>query len=373
MNHDFSFRQKSIAKLARDFAQNELAPNYSQRDSRYLLNRGLYNKAADLGLCGIPWPEQYGGMGADYISYILACEELCQVDDGLGFSVAATCMLFGWPVFTYGSEEQKQKWLTPTNKHNKMGAFCLSEPAAGSDISNLRTTALKQGESYIINGCKAFVSNGGEADYYLIIAATKYGLSAFVAEKNTPGLGFGPPEYKLGSRTLPTCKVFMKDLILSQNNLLGREGQGMEILANTVHGGRFSVAALALGLCRAALRHSLDYAKKKTSPGQATQFMLADMATLTEALALMVYRVGWLRDNGHIGGLEASYAKLFGAKISALVTSQAIDILGNYGCCEDYPVERLLRGSRMTGLAGGTTQTQQMIIARNLLADRSKT
>ncbi len=380
MKLTFTEQQMEIAALARRFAEKELEPSLAARDQASQASRSLYNKAAALGLSSILWPQKYGGLSADHMSHILACEQMCQVDDGFAFGLIATTMLFAWPVFTYGTEAQKQKWFAPTCRQGKLGAFCLTEAMAGSNAASLQTTASFDRDSYVINGAKALISNAGLADYYLIIANTMrngapMGISAFLAEKGTPGLSFGPPDRKLGTRTLVTGPVVFSNLRLPLENLLGQEGQGLEIAMNIVGGGRLSVAALGLGLSRAALRHSLEYSKQRQQFGrplcanQALAFMLADMATEVEALALMVYRAAWQKDLNLPGAaLAATKAKRLAAETSMRVAGNALQIFGGYGYLENYPVARILRNCGMVALGGGTTQIQQLIIAHDLLS-----
>lgn len=378
MNFEFTDGQKAIQKVARDFALKELAPGLAERDEKAFFDRALYDKAADLGLNAIVVPPEYGGIGEDFVAYILACEEICKVDDGIGSGLAVNTSLFTVPVLANGTEEQKQKWATPMATQKKMGAFCLTEPGAGSDAAMQQSVAVKDGDSYVINGSKVFITNGGEADFYLIFAMTDRsqglkGITAFLAEKGTPGLNFGKIEHKLGLHTSVTREVIFQDLRIPQENRLGKEGEGFKIAMTTLDGGRISVAAQALGIAAAALEHSLKYTKERVqfgkpiSANQGVQFMLADMAIAVNASRHMIYHAAWLKSTGRSYSKEAAMAKTFASDSAMWVASDAVQLFGGYGYTREYPVERLMRNAKICQIYEGTNQIQRMVIAGSIL------
>ena len=364
-------QQSAIQEMARAFAHEFLTPTVARRDRLRLVDGSLYEKAAALGLNAVFWPKKYGGLNADYTSYMLACVELSKADDGFAFCLTASSMLFGWPVLAFGTEEQKQRWL----RQAKMGAFCLSEKKAGSNAAALRTTARRDNDHYIINGAKVFVTNACEADFFLVITKTAHDeSSAFVIEKDTPGLKL-EAQAKMGVNTVSMGTVSFHDLRIPAANLLGKPGQGMKIAMAVVNGGRLSISAQALGICLSALKLCLHYGKELHYQGralmdyQATQFTLADMATRIEALRLLLYRLAWLRDQNREHSLEAASTKLCGARTAIAVTSQAMQILSDYSYLVECDLERLYRNAHMLAYGGGTSQIQRLIIARHLLRD----
>jgi alkylation response protein AidB-like acyl-CoA dehydrogenase len=378
MNFELSGTQKAIQKLARDFAAKELAPTVVERDENDIFGRDVIDKAGALGITTLPFPEEYGGGGADYVSYILALEEICKVDDGIGTALAVNTGLFGWPVYKYGTEEQKQKWLKPMATENKLCAFCLTEPGAGSDAAMQQTVAVLEGDNYIINGSKIFITNAGDAEFYLIFAMTDKskglkGISAFLAEKGTPGLDFGKTEHKLGIHTSVTREVIFQNLKVPKSGLLGKEGEGFKIAMTTLDGGRISIAAQAVGIAQAAIDHAIKYTKERVqfgkpiSSNQGLQWMIADMQTAVDAARLLTLRAADMKDRGEAFGKEAAMAKLFAGDTAMWVTTDAVQLFGGYGYTREYPVERLMRNAKITQIYEGTNQVQRMVIAASIL------
>jgi alkylation response protein AidB-like acyl-CoA dehydrogenase len=378
MNFELSSTQKAIQKLARDFAAKELAPSVAERDENDIFGRDLIDKAGTLGITGLPFPEEYGGGDADYVSYILAMEEVCKVDDGIGTALAVNTGLYGWPVCNYGTEEQKQKWLKPMLEKNKLAAFALTEPGAGSDAAMQQTVAVADGGYYVLNGSKIFITNAGDAELYLIFAMTDKskglkGISAFLAEKGTPGLDFGKTEHKMGIHTSLTREIIMQDMRIPKANLLGKEGEGFKIAMTTLDGGRISIAAQAVGIAQAAIDHAIKYTKERVQFGkpiasnQGLQWMLADMQTAVDAARLLTLRAADMKDRKEPFSKEAAMAKLFAGDTAMWVTTDAVQLFGGYGFTKEYPVERLMRNAKITQIYEGTNQVQRMVIAGSIL------
>jgi len=370
--------QKMVQKLARDFAEKRLAPTVSERDHKEEFSRTLADEMGELGLTGICFPEEYGGSGGDVMSYILAVEELSKADDGIGITLSATVSLCAWPIYAYGTEEQKQKYLVPLAEGEKLGAFGLTEPNAGTDAAGQQTVAVLDGEDYIINGSKIFITNGGEAETYIIFAMTDKskgmkGISAFIMEKDMPGFSFGKKEHKMGIHTSLTNELVFQDVRLPKENLLGKVGEGFKIAMSTLDGGRIGVAAQALGIAQAALDHAIKYSKERVQFGQpiaknqAIAFMMADMATKIDAARLLIYRAAYLKDQGLPYSKEAAMAKMYASDIAMEVTSDAVQIYGGYGYSREYPVERLMRNAKITQIYEGTNQVQRMVISGAIL------
>ena len=370
--------QKMVQKLARDFAEKRLAPTVSERDHKEEFSRTLTDEMGELGLTGICFPEEYGGSGGDVMSYILAVEELSKADDGIGITLSATVSLCAWPIYAYGTEEQKQKYLVPLAEGEKLGAFGLTEPNAGTDAAGQQTVAVLDGEDYIINGSKIFITNGGEAETYIIFAMTDKskgmkGISAFIMEKDMPGFSFGKKEHKMGIHTSLTNELVFQDVRLPKENLLGKVGEGFKIAMSTLDGGRIGVAAQALGIAQAALDHAIKYSKERVQFGQpiaknqAIAFMMADMATKIDAARLLIYRAAYLKDQGLPYSKEAAMAKMYASDIAMEVTTDAVQIYGGYGYSREYPVERLMRNAKITQIYEGTNQVQRMVISGAIL------
>ena len=378
MDFQLTEDQKMVQKLARDFAEKKLTPTVSERDDKEEFSRALTNELGEIGLTGICFPENYGGSGGDVLSYILAVEEISKADDGIGITLSASVSLCATPIYTYGTEEQKLKYLVPLVEGEKLGAFGLTEPDAGTDASGQKTVAVLDGDDYVLNGSKIFITNAGEADTYIVFAMTDKskgmkGITAFIVEKDMPGFSFGKKERKMGIHTSLTNELVFQDVRVPKENLLGEVGGGFKIAMATLDGGRIGVAAQALGLAEAALDHAIKYSKERVQFGQpiaknqAISFMLADMATKIEAARLLVYRAANLKDQGLSYSKEAAMAKMFASDIAMEVTSDAVQIFGGYGYSKDYPVERLMRNAKITQIYEGTNQVQRMVISGSIL------
>ncbi len=371
--------QSLLREMVREFAEKEVAPSARQRDEEERFDRGLmFDRLAELGLTGIVFPEEYGGAGADYISYAIAVEELSRVCASTGVTLSAHLSLGSNPIYLFGSEEQKQEFLTPLAEGRKMGAFGLTEPSAGSDAGGTRTTAVKQGDSWILNGSKIFITNAGEAEIYVVFARTDkdaqkhHGISAFIVEKGTPGFSFGKKEQKMGIRSSPTMELIMQDCRVPAENLLGPEGEGFKVAMKTLDGGRIGIASQALGIARGALEAAVAYAKERkqfeTPIGkfQGVQFQLADMATRVEAAQLLVYNAAYRAGNGMAYSQQSAMAKLMASETAMRVTTQAVQILGGYGYTREFPVERMMRDAKITEIYEGTSEVQRMVIGSAL-------
>ena len=378
MDFKLSEEHEMLRKMVRDFAENEVAKTAAERDETETFDRSIFDQMAELGLTGIPWPEEYGGIGADYLSYIIAVEELSRVDASIGVTLSAHTSLACWPIYKFGTEEQKQKFLRPMAEGKKIGAYGLTEPGSGSDAGAMRTTAKRDGDHYIINGNKIFITNGGEADIYVVFALTNpelkhKGTTAFIIEKGTPGFSFGKKEKKLGIRSSPTLELIFEDCRVPAENVLGEEGQGFKIAMMTLDGGRNGIAAQAVGIAQGALDAAIAYAKERKQFGkpigaqQAIGFKLADMATKVEAARLLTYQAAWLESNGLPYGQASAMSKLFAGDTAMEVTTEAVQVFGGYGYTKDYPVERFMRDAKITQIYEGTNEIQRLVISRALL------
>ncbi|WNC14568.1 acyl-CoA dehydrogenase [Brevibacillus brevis] len=380
MNFQLTEEHEMLRKMIRDFAENQVAPTAAERDEEERFDRSIFEQMAELGLTGIPWPEKYGGAGADYLSYVIAVEELSRVDASIGVTLSAHVSLASWPLYKFGSEEQKQKFLRPLAEGKKMGAYCLTEPGSGSDSAGMRTTAVRDGDHYILNGSKIFITNAGEAEIYIVFAVTNpelkhKGISAFIVEKGMDGFTMGKKEKKLGIRSSPTLAVNFEDVRVPAENLLGEEGQGFKIAMMTLDGGRNGIAAQALGIAQGAYEHALGYAKERNQFGkpiaslQAIQFKLADMATKIEASRLLTYQAAWLEDQGLPYGKASAMSKVFAGDTAMEVTTEAVQVFGGYGYTREYPVERFMRDAKITQIYEGTNEIQRVVISNYLLKE----
>lgn len=378
MNFQFTEEQLMIKETARKFAAEELAPKASERDEREEFPHEEVKKLAELGFMGMMVSEKYGGAGLDTISYVLAMEEISKVDASVGVIMSVNNSLVCWPIETFGTEEQKLKYLPKLARGELLGAFCLSEPEAGSDASNQRTTAVKDGEFYILNGTKNFITNGVYANVLIVFAQTdrekgSKGISAFIVDKDLPGVIVAKKEKKLGIRSSDTAQIVFEDCKVPACNRLGEEGIGFKIAMTTLNGGRIGIAAQALGIAQASLEASIKYAKERKTFGkflaehQAIQFKIADMATKIEAARLLTLLAAWKKDRGERYVKEASMAKLFASQVAVEAALEAVQIYGGYGYIKDFPVERYLRDSKITEIYEGTSEIQRIIIARELL------
>lgn len=380
MNFQLTEEQEMIRKMVRDFAENELKPGAGERDENEYFDRAIFDKMAELGITGIPWPEQYGGAEADFLSYVIAVEELSRVDASIGVTLSAHVSLASWPIYKFGTEEQKQKYLRPLAEGKKIGAYGLTENGAGSDASSLKTKAIKDGSDYIIDGNKIFITNGEVADIYVIFAVTdpdqgNKGISAFIVEKGMEGFTFGKKEKKLGIRSSTTVELRFDQVRVPQENLLGAEGEGFKIAMMTLDGGRNGIAAQAVGIAQGALDEALNYAKERVQFGkpiakqQAIQFKLADMAAKVEAARLLTYQAAWFEDNKLPYGKYSAIAKLVAGDTAMEVTTEAVQVFGGYGYTRDYPVERMMRDAKITQIYEGTNEIQRVVIANYLLKE----
>lgn len=371
--------QSLLRDMVRDFAESEILPSAKERDENERFDRPLmFDRLADLGLTGIVFPEEYGGAGADYISYAIAVEELSRVCASTGVTLSAHLSLGSNPIFLFGSEQQKEQFLIPLAKGTKMGAFGLTETSAGSDAGGTRTTAVRDGDSWILNGSKIFITNAGEADTYIVFARTDkdaekhHGISAFIVEKGSPGFSFGKKEQKLGIRSSPTMEILFDQCRIPLTNLLGEEGSGFKIAMKTLDGGRIGIASQALGIAQGALDAAVAYAKerkqfnKSISSFQGVQFQLADMATQIEAARLLVYNAGYRASKGLSYSQQSAMAKLMASETAMKVTTQAVQILGGYGYTRDFPVERMMRDAKITEIYEGTSEIQRLVIGSSL-------
>ncbi|ERM17018.1 acyl-CoA dehydrogenase [Brevibacillus laterosporus] len=380
MDFRLNEEQEMLRKMIREFAEEHIAPTAAERDEEERFDRSIFEQMAELGLTGIPWDEKYGGAGADYLSYVLAVEELSRVDASIGVTLSAHVSLASWPIYKFGTEEQKQTFLRPLAEGKKMGAYCLTEAGSGSDSAGMRTTAVRDGDHYILNGNKIFITNAGEAEIYIVFAVTNpelkhKGVTAFLLEKDMPGFSMGKKEKKLGIRSSLTLEVIMEDVRVPVANRLGEEGQGFKIAMMTLDGGRNGIAAQALGIAQGAFEHALSYAKERIQFGkpiaalQAIQFKLADMATQIEAARLLTYQAAWLEDKGLPYGKASAMSKVFAGDIAMQVTTEAVQVFGGYGYTREYPVERFMRDAKITQIYEGTNEIQRVVISNLLLKE----
>lgn len=379
MNFELSEEQSLIREMVRNFAETEIAPSARERDEEERFDRALmFDKLAGLGLTGIIFPEVYGGADADYISYAIAVEELSRVCASTGVTLSAHLSLGANPIYLFGSEEQKKQFLVPLARGEKLGAFGLTEPAAGSDAGGTKTSAVKDGDEWIVNGTKIFITNGGDAETYVIFARTDkdakkhHGISAFIIEKGTPGFSFGKKEQKLGIRSSPTLELVFADCRVPAANMLGEEGSGFKIAMKTLDGGRIGIASQALGIAQGALDQAIAYAKERKQFNttianfQGVQFQLADMATQVEASRLLVYMAAYRASAGLSYSQSSAMAKLMASETAMKVTTQAVQILGGYGYTREFPVERMMRDAKITEIYEGTSEIQRLVIGSSL-------
>ncbi|WP_174614964.1 acyl-CoA dehydrogenase [Virgibacillus ihumii] len=377
MDFQLTEEQEMLRKMVRDFAKNEVEPTAAERDEEERFDRKIFDKMAELGLTGIPWQEEYGGIGADFVSYVIAVEELSRVCASTGVTLSAHLSLASWPIYKYGNEEQKKTFLYRLATGEALGAYALSEPGSGSDAANMKTVAKKDGDDYILNGNKVWITNGGVADLYLVFAITDpearhKGISAFIVEKGTEGFTFGKKEKKLGIRSSPTTELIFENCRVPKENMLGAEGDGFKIAMTTLDGGRNGIAAQALGIAQGALDAATDYAKEREQFGkpiaanQGISFKLADMATEVEASRLLTYQAAWLESEGKPYGKASAMSKLFAGDAAMRITVEAVQVFGGYGYTKDYPVERYMRDAKITQIYEGTNEIQRLVIGRML-------
>lgn len=378
MNFELTEDQLAVQEVAREFAEKRLKPRAEEFDAEAKFDMAVLREMGELGLLGISLPEEYGGGGMDAVSYMIAAEELTRGCASHAAAIGLSNSLYGFPLVTFGTEEQGKKYLPGVCAGEKVGAFAITEPGAGSDAANLTTTFKKKDGGYILNGTKIFITMGAMADNVIVFAISKKGsgprgISAFLVDKETPGFEIGTIEKKMGLKASPTTELIFSDCFVPQENLLGKEGQGFRIAMATLDGGRISCGAMGVGLAQAAFDVALKYSKEREQFGkpisafQAIQFHLADMSIMIDNARLLVYRAAWLKDQGKPYSLEAAQAKLYASEISTKVTHKAIQILGGYGYIREYQVERMYRDARVTELFEGTSEVQRLVIARYLL------
>ena len=377
-------KQHEMARtLFKEFAEKEVKPLAQEVDETEVFPRGTVEKMAKAGFLGIPVPREYGGQGCDPLTYAMCVEELSKVCGTTGVIVSAHTSLCCDPIMTYGTEEQKQKYLVPLAKGEKLGAFGLTEPGAGTDAQGQQTKAVLDGDEWVLNGSKIFITNGKEADVYVIFAVTgvvtdkkgrnKKLISAFIVEKGTPGFTFGTKEKKMGIRGSSTYELIFTDCRIPKENLLGQEGKGFGIAMHTLDGGRIGIAAQALGIAEGALERTVEYVKERKQFGRAigafqnTQFQLADMATRVQAAQLLVYRAAMAKATQKVYSVEAAQAKLYAAEVAMEVTTKAVQLHGGYGYIREYDVERMMRDAKITEIYEGTSEVQRMVISGALL------
>jgi len=378
MNFELTEEQRAIRDLARDFAQKEIVPIASKHDESGEFPAATIKKMGELGLMGIEIPPEYGGAGLDCVSYVLAMEEISKADASHGTIMSVNNSLFCYGLKKFSSDEQKKKFLIPVASGKKIGAYSLTEPQSGSDAGNMKTGAVRDGDAYIINGRKSWVTSGPVADYIVLFAATQpelkhRGTAAFIVDTKLPGFALGKTEPKLGIRASATCEITYENYRVPVSHRIGEEGDGFKIAMTVLDAGRIGIAAQALGIAQAAYEASVAYAKQREAFGQhiaefqAIQFMLADMAMRIEASRLLIYNAALKKDRGEKFSKEASMAKLYASETAMWVTTKAIQVHGGIGYSKELPIERYFRDAKITEIYEGTSEIQRMIIARSVL------
>lgn len=382
---DFTLEKKHemARELFKQFTENEVKPLAQEVDETECFPTETVKKMQKNGFLGIPVPKEYGGQGCDILTYVMCVEELSKACATTGVIVSAHTSLCIDPIMTYGTEEQKQKYVRPLASGEKLGAFALTEPEAGTDAQGARTKAVLDGDEWVLNGSKCFITNGKEADIYIIIAVTditedkkgrkKKSFSAFIVEKGTPGFSFGAKEKKMGIRGSATYELIFEDCRIPKDNLLGPQGKGFSIAMHTLDGGRIGIAAQALGIAEGALDRAVEYVKERKQFGknlasfQNTQFKIADMATRVEAAQLLVYKAAMAKMTQKTYSVEAAKAKLFAAETAMAVTTECVQLFGGYGYIREYDVERMMRDAKITEIYEGTSEVQRMVISSSIL------
>ena len=377
MNFQLTEEQIMIQKVVRDFAAKELAPLAAELDERGEFPHAITKKMAEMGLFGLPFAEEYGGSGAGYLAYAIAVEEISRACASIGITYAAHCSIGAGPIYLFGTEEQKQKWLPLCASGQAFAAFGLTEPNAGSDAGGTQTTAVLAGEQWVLNGNKCFITNAGVSKVAVITAMTdrsrgSKGISSFLVPTDTPGFSVGRPYHKLGLKASDTREIILEDVRIPKENMLGKPNEGFKQFLQALDGGRISIGALSVGIAQACLDASLQYAKERRQFGQpiasfqAIQFKLADMKLKTELARLMVYKAAWLKDQAQPFSMEAAIAKLYASEACMQNASEAVQIHGGYGYMKEYPVERYFRDAKLMEIGEGTSEIQRLVIARLL-------
>jgi len=378
MNFELNEEYKMIQEAARDFAQQDLKPGVIERDEKAAFPYEQIKKMGELGFMGMMVSSQYGGAGLDALAYTLVLEEIAKIDASAAVVMSVNNSLVCYGLETYGTEEQKEKYLRPLASGDKLGAFALSEPEAGSDATSQHTTAIDQGDHYVLNGTKNWITNGGNADIYLIIAQTHpekahRGINVLIVEKGMPGFTIGPKENKLGIRSSDTHSLLFSDVKVPKENRIGEDGFGFKFAMKTLDGGRIGIAAQALGIAAGAYELALAYAQERKTFGkpisdhQAIQFKLADMEVEIEAARLLTYKAAWTKDQGLPYSKEAAMAKLHASEVAMKTSIEAVQIHGGYGYVKEYHVERMMRDAKITQIYEGTSEIQRLVIAREIL------
>jgi butyryl-CoA dehydrogenase len=382
MNFELTPQQKAVQQSARQFAQTVLQETVLEDDAAGRFPEEAYKKMGEMGFVGLPFPKEYGGQGGDYLSYVLALEEISKINSSVGIAYSVCTSLYSGALINDGNEEQKKKYIPDLASGKKLGAFGLTEPGAGTDAQGQQTKAVLDGDEWVLNGSKCFITNGSYADVYIVIAVTgvveKRGrkmkeISAFIVEKGTPGFTFGTKEKKMGIRGSATYELIFEDCRIPKENLLGKQGKGFGIAMHTLDGGRIGIASQALGLAEGALERTIEYVKERKQFGrsigqfQNTQFQLADMATKVEAAKQLVYKAAMAKATQKVYSVEAAMAKLYAAEVAMEVTTKAVQLHGGYGYIREYDVERMMRDAKITEIYEGTSEVQRMVISGNLL------
>lgn len=380
MNFEYTEEQEMIRQAARDYAQRELIKDVIERDEKAEYPTEHIKNLAELGFMGMMADPEYDGGGMDTVSYVLAMEEISKVDSAVGVIISVNNSLVNWGIEEYGTEAQKEKYLKPLARGEVTGAFLLSEPEAGSDATMQRTTAVEDGDYYILNGTKNWITSGGTAAIYLVIAQTHpekrhHGINVFIVEKDSPGISVGVHENKMGMRSSDTHSVMFTDVKVPKENRIGEDGFGFKFAMRTLDGGRIGIAAQAVGIAAGAFERSVQYAKERKAFGteianhQAIAFKIADMAVKIENARLLTLKAAWLKDQGKSYSLASAMAKKYAADISMWVTTEAVQIFGGYGYVKEYHVERLMREAKLTQIYEGTSEVQNIVISRAYLKD----
>lgn len=373
MNFQLTEEQAMIRKMVRDFAQKEVEPTAAIRDEKEHFDINIFKRMGELGLTGIPWSETYGGSGGDHLTYCIAVEELSRTCAAIGATLSAHTSLACWPIYTFGTEEQRQTFLRPMAEGSMLGTFGLTEAESGVQASEIKMTAKRDGDFYLLNGSKAFITNGGVADIYIVFALTdpndKNSCTAFIIEKELPGFSIGEKERKLGIRSSPTTEISCIDCKVPIKNVLGKVGQGFKIAMLAIAGGRKGTAAQAVGIAQGALDAAVAYAKERKQFGksiaenQGISFKLANMATIIVASRLLTYKAAWLESLEHLYKKDSQMPKLMTGQMAMKVTTEAVQIFGGYGYTKDYPVERYMRDAKITQIYEETQEIQKLVIS----------
>lgn len=377
MDFNLSKEHLLLQEMYRSFAENEVKPIAKEVDEEEKFPEENVKKLAKLGMLGIPFPKEYGGQGGDALAYTMCVEEMSKVCGTTGVIISAHTSLCAAPIFENGTEEQKQKYLVPLAKGEKLGAFGLTEPGAGTDAAGQQTKAVLDGDHYVLNGSKIFITNAGYADIFIVMAMTDKsvgtrGISAFIVERDFPGFSVGKHEEKMGIKGSSTCELIMENCIVPKENLLGREGKGFAIAMKTLDGGRIGIAAQALGLAEGAIDETVKYVRERKQFGrrisqfQNTQFELADMKTTADAAQLLVYRAAMAKQEKAPYSNLAAMAKLFAADAASDITRRCLQLFGGYGYTREYPIERMMRDAKITEIYEGTTEVQKMVISAHM-------